>query len=189
MKKFKSFLVEHSNSVSSYDPSIKVVVLHEDDYRYDVWKPIFEDLGHAIGIIESNTIIWDGKVWKNLSKEEVLFAEAHEAAHFKLGENSSEIESDWLAVANLWYKGFKHATKVGIGIFEDRNGMEFDTDDLQGYDGWNNKIKKDAEKFIKECKTKDLDLLSVLKNPDKFSFTIKKDVLFESWNLYSQSLY
>lgn len=68
-----------------------------------------------------------------LSKDEILFVEAHEHSHFKLGKKATEEECDWAAIVNLWKMGKKKAAQIGIDEFVKRNGTRFDTSELKGY--------------------------------------------------------
>jgi hypothetical protein len=76
-------------------------------------------------------IVWDGEELKKLNEDEILFTEAHEYSHFKLGMKASEADCDYLAIVNLWKSGKKKAAQIGIDGFVKRHGMEFDTSVLK----------------------------------------------------------
>lgn len=195
MKNFREFVVESERKTSLYDESIPIIVYNKDDFEYEIWKPKFKKYGLAIGILEKKMIVWDGEAMKNLSKDEVIFVESHEAAHFKLGPKASEVDCDWLGIAMCWKGGKKGASKVGIDRFVERHGMEFDTDDLPGYDNWIGKSRKVSEDFMKECERKDFEVLDVLKHPDRYYKSLNTvdeitggEIIKHAWDLYVESI-
>ncbi len=187
MQKFNSFITEAKDRKSLFDPSISVVVYYPKDWEYIVWKPQFDELGWAIGVMEHKIIVWDGVALGKLTKAEIEFVEAHECSHFQM-PHASEAECDWLAIAKLWKKGMKDAAQVGIDKFVERHGAQFDTDDLPGYDKWISTSKKLGEEFIEECKDKNIDILQALKNPQKYNLNPTKRSLKEAWNIYTESI-
>lgn len=197
LSSFRSFLSESKTTKSMFDPSIKVTYLYKDDFQYEIYKPLFDELGYGIGILEKKLIVMDGETIRKLrlSRDEIAFIEAHEYSHFKLGKNAKEVECDWLAIANLWKKGNKSAAKIGVDNFKDRHGMEFDTEDLKGYDAWVSKHRKISEKMMEECETKDIDVLSVLKHPERYYKSLDTldeltagEIVRHGWDVYVESI-
>jgi len=188
MKSFKTFIIESKIRKSYFDSSIPVVILYKTDEEYNIWEPRFKKYGWAIGILDKKIIIEDGEIIKNLTKTQILFVESHECSHFILGEKATEVECDWLAIANLWKKGFKNAAKLGIDTFEERNNVLFDTSDLPGYDSWIKRNKHLGECFILECKEKNIEILKALKNSQKFNIYPSKSTLESAWEIYTESI-
>jgi len=194
---FKSFISESNQKKSEFDYSIKISYLYKDNIEYEFWKPQFDKYGYGISILEKKLILIDGEVVKKLKldKDELDFIEAHEYSHFKLGKKASEVDCDWLAIANLWNKGKKAAAKVGIDNFVDRHGMEFDTSDLKGYDQWIGESRKRAADVLKECKHKDIEIISVLKDPEKYYTHLTtldrisaRQIITHAWDIYVESI-
>lgn len=197
LSSFKSFLAESARLKSKFDPQIAVVYVYKNDIEYDMLKAQFKKLGYAIAILEKRVIYIDGETVKKLrlSKDELDFIEAHEYSHFKLGKKAKEVECDWLAIANLWKKGYKSAAKIGIDNFVDRHGYEFDTTDLPGYDKWIHEARDVAYKIIEECKNKKIEVLPVLKNPEKYFTTLKtldritvNQAISHAWDIYIEDI-
>jgi len=131
--RLKHYMNEAKARKSLFDSSISVIIVSKNDTEYIIWRPKFKEYGHAIGVPDRKVIVWDGETIKKLNKHEIMFVEAHEFSHFKLGENASEADCDWLAIVNLWKKGKKIAAKIGVDDFKKRNGFDFDTSSLKGY--------------------------------------------------------
>jgi hypothetical protein len=193
LSSFRTFVEESKPKKSLFDSSINVVYLYNDDFQYEIYKPLFDEMGHGAAIIEKRLIIMDGESIRKerMSRDEIEFIEAHEYSHIKLGESATEADCDWLAIANLWKKGRKSAAKVGVDSFVDRHNMEFETDDLPGYDVWIGKSRKLSEDMMTECEKKDIDILSVLKNPEKFYKSLDTldeltagEIVRHGWDLY-----
>ena len=81
--------------ISEFDSDTQVAILCKDDYRYDVLKPIFDKFGFGFVSVENKLVCIDGEV--KLSKNELKWVEAHEAAHIRLkhtmGERDAEDEA------------------------------------------------------------------------------------------------
>ena len=120
--KFKNYINESNTRKSVFDPSIIVHILYKNDPEYAVWEKQFDKYGLAIGIPDKKAIIWDGEELKKLSKDEILFIEAHEYSHFILGKEATEVDCDRLAIENLTKKGKKSAASIGIKAFTKRHG-------------------------------------------------------------------
>jgi len=123
--RFKSYLYESKTRKSIFDSSITVHVLYKDDPDYTIWEPQFKYYGLAIGVPDKRIIVWDGEAIKKLSKDEILFIEAHEYSHFVLGKSASEADCDKLAIKNLSNMGKKKAANIGISGFYKRHGEKF----------------------------------------------------------------
>ena len=188
MLKFKQFITEMQQRKSFFDSSVPVTIVFKTDIQYPILEPQFKRLGWCIGVLEHKSIIWDGEAMKKINKDQITFIEGHEAAHFKLGKKAKEVECDWWSIASCWKKGLKMAAEAGIDVFEERNGVEFDTDDLEGYDEWAKQHRIFAEEFIAECKERDIDLLNALKYPEKYDLYPMKNTLKEAWDIYTQSI-
>lgn len=200
MKKLSSFkeFTGTKKTVSEFDASIKIVTLYQNEnFEYEIWKPLFEEHGYAIALLEEKKILVDGDIVlkEQISKDELDFILAHEYSHFRLGENASEAECDWLAIANLWNKGKKNAAKVGVNEFFERHNMEFDTKDLPGYDAWLFEGRQKARTLIYECTEKKIEILKVLKNPKKYRGKLdcldvitEKQILPHAWDLYVEHI-
>ena len=135
--KFKQYLNEAIQRKSAFDSSVTVVIFNKDDPEYEVWEKKFKSYGIAVGVPKQKLIVWDGEQMKKLSKDQILFTEAHESAHFVLkkynADPRTEVECDYWAITNLWKRGKKKAAKIGIDGFAKRHGQEFDVSDLKGY--------------------------------------------------------
>jgi hypothetical protein len=126
--KFKNYLLEYDTRKSIFDSSVTVVILYKDDPEYLIWKKQFKKYGLAIGVPAKKMIMWDGEEIKKLSKDEILFIEAHEYSHFVLGKHASEIECDELAIENLMKIGKKKAAEIGIKNFYKRHNRKYDNE-------------------------------------------------------------
>lgn len=131
--RFKNYLLEKIVRKSIFDPTISVIILRKKDPEYRKWVDEFKKYGLAIGVPSKRIIVWNGEKMKKLTNNEILFIEAHEYSHFKLGSSATEADCDWLAIINLWNRGKKEAAKVGINDFKNRHGFNFNTSDLKDY--------------------------------------------------------
>lgn len=123
--RFKFYINESNTRKSVFDPSITVHILYETDPEYAVWKKQFEKYGLAIGVPKNRVIVWDGEEIKKLSKDQILFIEAHEYSHFILGKNATEDQCDELAIQNLLKIGKKKAADIGVKNFYKRHGRSY----------------------------------------------------------------
>jgi hypothetical protein len=188
MIKFNQFITEEKSRKSFFDGSIPVAIYYKNDAEYPLLKDNFKEYGWCIGIPEHKAIIWDGEAIRKLDKDQITWIESHELAHFKLGKDATETDCDWWGIASCWRKGLKTAAKAGIDVFGERNGMEFDTEDLDGYDKWIGGHKKLAEAFIAECIEKNIDVLSALKSPEKYGLKPLKVAVKTAWEIYTEQI-
>lgn len=176
-----------------FDPSISVRFLNESDFEYEIFEPIFEEYGYSVSLIKQNLIVFDSKALQELkiTPYEIDFIEAHEYSHFKLGEGATEVDCDWLAIANLWVKNKKLSAKAGIDLFEERNGMSFDISDLDGYGAWEKRCRIDSRTFLEECEALQIEPIKVLKSPESYLDQFesidrfnKKTIIAYAWDEY-----
>ena len=101
---------------SEFRSDIAVAILHKDDYRYEVMKPLFEMYGFGFAETSSGCIFIDGEV--NLTKDELRWVEAHEVAHIilkhKMGDRNVEDEfmADVYAHRLLLDRGYIKAAEL-----------------------------------------------------------------------------
>ena len=113
---------------SEFRSDIIVHIVGNDDYRYDVLKPLFDDMGFGFVLPNSNIVVIDGE--RGLTKHELKWVEAHEVAHIMLKHtkdrnDGDEIAADMFAIILLKDKGYIKAAKLVEDKFEERHKRKY----------------------------------------------------------------
>lgn len=101
---------------SEFKSDVAVAILTNDDYRYGVMKPLFEQYGFGFAETSSGCVFIDGGV--ELTKDELRWVEAHEVAHIllkhKMNERNTEDEfmADVYAHKLLLENGYKKSAQL-----------------------------------------------------------------------------
>lgn len=113
---------------SEFDTTIDVVIMGNDNYRYSVIKPMFDEYGFGFIFPGFRTIFIDGE--QKLGNAVNKFIEAHEVAHILLNHNESknptdEIQADLLARLLLLQHGYTTSAELVVEKFEERHGIQY----------------------------------------------------------------
>lgn len=117
---------------SEFLPEVTIVVVFDDDPRYEQVKSYFDEYGYGFMVPDKNLIIVDGEELLNGDDNSVLkFIEAHEVSHILLDHSGprnekEELEADLGAYVILKHYGYKKPLELLLKHFESRHGMEFD---------------------------------------------------------------
>jgi hypothetical protein len=108
------------NRKSYFDKQWEVVFIHEDDYSYKLFGPLFKIYGIALSILTEKIILIDYKQIKNYTEDHIFAIEAHELGHFIAGHadkklnESDEIEADVIGTYILLQNNKKIAANLLI---------------------------------------------------------------------------
>ena len=113
---------------SEFRSDIAVAILGKDDWRYEVMKPLFKQCGFGFAETSSGCVFIDGEV--KLTKDELRWVEAHEAAHIllkhkKARNEGDEIAADMFAIILLKDKGYNKAAELVEDKFEERHKRKY----------------------------------------------------------------
>ena len=113
---------------SEFNSELHVAIIGNDDVRYDIMKPLFEEYGFGFIIPTLNLIAIDGGLGLDIDTHKVI--EAHEVAHYMLGHTEAhnptdEMDADRLAYQMLDGKGYKKSAQLIINKFEERHGRPY----------------------------------------------------------------
>ncbi|MBC8386815.1 MAG: M48 family metalloprotease [Actinobacteria bacterium] len=138
MIKILELLNEEISFKCELDTSFIVSICNKEDAQYKVYKPYFKKHGYAFCDINNKHIFIDGEAIKkkNLTKDHLLFIQAHEIGHIKLKHGNTynkieEAEADYYAIKILQKKNKKKAMNIGLDNFESRHNMKFPIEDLK----------------------------------------------------------
>ena len=116
---------------SKFDKRILVILMTEDNERYDEFVPLFKEHGLAF-LHERKYVFMDYTTIKKsgYGKAHMTFIESHEVAHMKMKHNDQmnpkfEAEADFVGVLMCQKKKFTNAAKIGISHFKKRNKVSF----------------------------------------------------------------
>ena len=104
-------------------------------------------------------------------------------------------DPDIMEICTMWESGKRNATKSAIEEWTEENEMLFPIKLLEGYVEWLEIKHKRVARVMNECVRKEVEFLSVLKNPEHYygklasvdSYMIR-DLETHGWDLYVESL-
>lgn len=104
-------------------------------------------------------------------------------------------DPDELGIIVMWESGQKNAAKKALDDWAEFDGTEFPTHLLEGYDDWLKLKRRKVLRVMKECETKNIEFLSILKNPELYSDRLVtldeymiRDLGVHGWDLYIETL-
>jgi hypothetical protein len=121
-----------SSYKSRFDNTILVVLLDENNEKYEAFAPLFK--AHGLAFLYENKYIFVDQAELDRSgygKQHLIFIESHEIAHFRLQHNNQrgrdvEAEADFVGILMCMKRNFKKSAKLGMSYFKKRNGISFE---------------------------------------------------------------
>jgi hypothetical protein len=116
---------------SEFLPSVRVVVVFENNSQYESLKEHFDEYGYGFMVPGNNMIIIDGEQLVNgLGPEALKFIEAHEISHVIMGHDGprnedEELDADLGAYILLSKSGKTDSIKSLLKNFKNRHGVRF----------------------------------------------------------------
>lgn len=98
-------------------------------------------------------------------------------------------DPDEIGIIVMWESGRKNATKKALDEWDEFIGTEFPTHLLEGYDDWLELKRRKVSRIINECKSRGIEVLTVLKNPEMYLDKMAaRDLELHGWDLYVESI-